>query len=66
MEFLDPDGQGDPHVHRHAGRRRAQAAGRRSGDDGPRRPPDPHPPVAAGLNRLTWDMRYPGATDFPG
>ena len=35
-------------------------------DDGPRRPPEPHPPVAAGLNRLTWDMRYPGATEFPG
>ena len=27
MEFLDPAGQGHPHVHRHAGRRRAQAAG---------------------------------------
>ena len=31
-----------------------------------RRPPDPHPPVAAGLHRVSWDMRYPGATDFPG
>jgi hypothetical protein len=35
-------------------------------DDGPRRPPEPHPAVSAGLHRLTWDMRYPGATDFPG
>src|SRR5205823_6837780 len=35
-------------------------------EDGPRRPPEPHPPVAAGLNRLTWDLRYPGATEFPG
>jgi hypothetical protein len=35
-------------------------------DEGFRRPPDPHPAVAAGLHRLTWDMRYPGATDFPG
>ncbi|HEV3139510.1 MAG TPA: hypothetical protein VGY57_03285, partial [Vicinamibacterales bacterium] len=31
-----------------------------------RRPPDPHPPVAVGLHRIAWDMRYPGATDFPG
>jgi photosystem II stability/assembly factor-like uncharacterized protein len=35
-------------------------------DDSPRRPPEPHPAVSAGLHRLTWDMRYPGATDFPG
>jgi len=37
-----------------------------SDDDGPRRPQDPHPPVAAGLQRVAWDLRYPGATDFPG
>jgi photosystem II stability/assembly factor-like uncharacterized protein len=35
-------------------------------DEAPRRPAEPHPPVAAGLNRLSWDMRYPGASDFPG
>jgi hypothetical protein len=35
-------------------------------DDGPRRPPEPHPAVSAGLHRQTWDLRYPGATDFPG
>jgi hypothetical protein len=35
-------------------------------EDGPRRPPEPHPAVSAGLHRLNWDMRYPGATDFPG
>ena len=35
-------------------------------DGGFRRPPEPHPLVAAGLQRLTWDMRYPGATEFPG
>jgi photosystem II stability/assembly factor-like uncharacterized protein len=38
------------------------------GDDegGFRRPPEPHPAVAAGLHRLNWDLRYPGATEFPG
>src|SRR5262245_54890885 len=35
-------------------------------DGGFRRPQDPHPAVAAGLHRVTWDMRYPGAADFPG
>jgi photosystem II stability/assembly factor-like uncharacterized protein len=65
MEFLDADGKviraftGTP-----ADAERKPPA--EAGDDGPRRPPEPHPAVAAGLNRLTWDMRYPGATDFPG
>jgi photosystem II stability/assembly factor-like uncharacterized protein len=44
--------------------RRQQPAG--DDDGGFRRPPEPHPAVSAGLHRLTWDMRYPGATDFPG
>jgi hypothetical protein len=35
-------------------------------DGGFRRPQDPHPAVAAGLHRVAWDLRYPGATDFPG
>ena len=35
-------------------------------ESGFRRPPEPHPSVAAGLHRVAWDMRYPGATDFPG
>ena len=29
-------------------------------------PRDPKPPVGAGMHRLNWDLRYPGATDFPG
>jgi hypothetical protein len=66
MEFLDPQGKviraftGTPAD----AERKPPADG--GADEGPRRPPEPHPAVAAGLNRLTWDMRYPGATDFPG
>src|SRR5207247_6590996 len=41
-------------------------AGPPSDEDFFRRPPDPKPAVAAGINRITWDLRYPGATDFPG
>jgi hypothetical protein len=41
-------------------------AGPPSDEDFFRRPPDPKPAVAAGINRLNWDLRYPGATDFPG
>ena len=45
---------------------RPQGGGPGSEDEFFRRPPDPHPPVSAGLHRVNWDMRYPGATDFPG
>jgi photosystem II stability/assembly factor-like uncharacterized protein len=30
------------------------------------RQPDPKAPVAAGIHRLNWDLRHPGASDFPG
>jgi photosystem II stability/assembly factor-like uncharacterized protein len=66
MEFIDPQGKvirtftGTP---ADAERKPLEPA---DDDEGFRRPQDPHPPVAAGLQRLTWDMRYPGATDFPG
>jgi hypothetical protein len=66
MEFLDGEGKvirtftGTP---ADAERRQQPAA---PDEEGFRRPPDPHPPVAAGLHRLAWDMRYPGATEFPG
>jgi photosystem II stability/assembly factor-like uncharacterized protein len=36
-----------------------------SGDDNPR-PPAPRPTAKQGINRFTWDMRYPNARDFPG
>ncbi|MGH9141912.1 MAG: glycosyl hydrolase, partial [Vicinamibacterales bacterium] len=67
LEFLDPAGKvirtftGTP-----ADAERKPPVSDGATDDGPRRPPEPHPAVAAGLNRLTWDMRYPGAVDFPG
>jgi photosystem II stability/assembly factor-like uncharacterized protein len=69
MEFLDPQGKairtftGTPADAAQARDQGAQAA---ADDDGFRRPPDPHPPVSAGLHRLNWDVRYAGATEFPG
>ena len=35
-------------------------------DGGFRRPRDPVPARTAGTHRLNWDLRYPGATEFPG
>jgi hypothetical protein len=35
-------------------------------DDNPFRPRPPVVTLDAGLNRFVWDMRYPGATLFPG
>jgi photosystem II stability/assembly factor-like uncharacterized protein len=67
MEFIGPDGAviraftGTP-----ADAERKPPVPDGATDEGPRRPPEPHPAVAAGLHRLTWDLRYPGATDFPG
>jgi photosystem II stability/assembly factor-like uncharacterized protein len=66
LEFLDAEGKvirtftGTPQT--------AEAPQRPQGGDeeGFRRQPDPRPPVTAGLHRLNWDMRYPGATEFPG
>jgi photosystem II stability/assembly factor-like uncharacterized protein len=66
VEFLDAQGKvirtftGTPAD----AERRQQPAG--GDDEGFRRPPEPRPAVSAGLHRLNWDMRYPGATDFPG
>ncbi|HEU4632000.1 MAG TPA: glycosyl hydrolase [Gemmatimonadaceae bacterium] len=45
------------------------AAARRGGGGGGFRRgggPDPLPSVKAGLQRVTWDLRYPDATSFPG
>jgi photosystem II stability/assembly factor-like uncharacterized protein len=65
MEFVDPQGR----VVRTFTGTKADAdtpPTPPSEDDFFRRPPDPHPPVAAGLHRQTWDTRYAGAVDFPG
>jgi hypothetical protein len=35
-------------------------------EGGGRGGPPPKPGVAAGMNRFTWDLRYPNAHDFPG
>jgi photosystem II stability/assembly factor-like uncharacterized protein len=35
-------------------------------DGGFGRPQEPKPPVTAGVHRMNWDLRYPGAVDFPG
>jgi photosystem II stability/assembly factor-like uncharacterized protein len=67
LEFLDGQGQvirtftGTP-----ADAQRRPQTGGGDDDGGFRRAPDPKPAVSAGLHRLTWDIRYPGATDFPG
>jgi photosystem II stability/assembly factor-like uncharacterized protein len=48
---------------------RGTAAGAAGGDEeegGGRGGPPPRVGVAAGMNRFTWDMRYPAARDFPG
>ncbi|MDJ0978672.1 MAG: glycosyl hydrolase [Erythrobacter sp.] len=34
--------------------------------DPSRKEPPPTADIKAGLNRFTWDMRYPGFTEFPG
>jgi photosystem II stability/assembly factor-like uncharacterized protein len=67
MEFIDSQGKtvrtftGTPAD----AERKPQPAGSEE-DNFFRRPPEPHPLVSAGLHRQTWDMRYAGATEFPG
>jgi photosystem II stability/assembly factor-like uncharacterized protein len=67
LELLDAQGRvirtftGTP-----ADAERRQPPGGGDDDGGFRRAPDPKPPVGAGLHRVNWDLRYPGATEFPG
>jgi len=66
MEFLDAQGKVIKTFTGVAADANAPARPPAGDDDGFRRPPDPKPSTTAGLHRLNWDMRYPGATDFPG
>ena len=47
---------------------KAAAAERAGGgeEDFFRGPRDPKPPLNPGHHRVNWDLRYPGATEFPG
>jgi photosystem II stability/assembly factor-like uncharacterized protein len=51
---------------RGAGGSGAPAGGEDEDEDSPRRRTDPRAPARAGMNRFVWDLRHPGATDFPG
>ncbi len=67
MEFVDPQGKVIRTFTGTAADANAPERPAGGGDDEFfRRPPDPKPSVKAGLHRINWDMRYPGATDFPG
>jgi photosystem II stability/assembly factor-like uncharacterized protein len=44
----------------------ARPAEMEEGEDAPRQGPAPRVTGAKGMNRFTWDMRYPNAVDFPG
>jgi photosystem II stability/assembly factor-like uncharacterized protein len=66
MEFVDPQGKVVRAFTGTQADAQQKPAAPSDDDGGFRRPPEPHPPVAAGLHRQAWDMRYAGATDFPG
>ena len=69
IEILDPAGKV---IRTFTGPAQQPAAGERpaemeEGEEGPRRGgPAPRVTAAKGMNRFTWDMRYPNAVDFPG
>ncbi len=69
IEFLDPQGRsirtftGTPEAAKQPVAERPAAD--EATDEG-FRPPAPRVEVKAGMNRFTWDMRYPAAREFPG
>ncbi len=62
VEFLDGQGK----LIRTFSGSAADAAAAPGDEESSRRPAEPKLPVGAGLHRLNWDMRYKGATEFPG
>jgi photosystem II stability/assembly factor-like uncharacterized protein len=69
IEFLDPRGRSIRTFTGTADATKPQAPERPAGEEGAEegfRPPPPRVDVKSGMNRFNWDMRYPGARDFPG
>jgi len=71
IEFIDPQGRAVRSFTGSAETAKEPAAadrpaGEEAGGDEGFRPPPPRVDVKSGMNRFTWDMRYPGAHDFPG
>ncbi len=69
IEFLDAQGRSIRTFTGSAEAPKEPAAERPAGEEGGEegfRPAPPKVDVKAGMNRFTWDMRYPGAHDFPG
>jgi photosystem II stability/assembly factor-like uncharacterized protein len=62
IEILDAKGSV---VRTYSGPPEARAQAETSEDEGPRQPPA-RVGLDAGLNRFTWNLRYPGAATFPG
>ncbi len=69
IELLDPEGRSIRTFTGSAETAKEPAAERPAAEEGGEegfRPPAPRVEVKAGMNRFTWDMRYPGAREFPG
>ena len=66
IEFLDAQGTRAAHVHRHAEGRHARRRRRTATTAAFFGGAPPRVGVKKGMNRFTWDMRYEGATVFPG
>jgi photosystem II stability/assembly factor-like uncharacterized protein len=62
IEILDAKGGV---IRTYSGPPEARAQAETPDDEGPRQPPA-RVGLDAGLNRFTWNLRYPGATTFPG
>ncbi|MBA3297117.1 MAG: glycosyl hydrolase [Acidobacteria bacterium] len=66
IEFMDPQGK---LIRSFSGSPAPETAARPAAEDeeeSPRRSPAARVTTTAGMNRFSWDMRYPNAHDFPG